>query len=373
MLNFLLAYGYQPKLVKDNTKPLEAFIYAEGQEDWLAVAHTDTVLPTPTNLMITTYLNSNEAVRLSGEGGLGADDRAGVAMIIKLIRDGHRPHVLFPSGEESGGLGTKAFTKSFKTNFEPINVNFMIQFDRMNNNEIVNYSDANPALIDYFTSSFFVKAIGSYTDIKDLMPFFGASGINISVGYRGQHTANEYLDLEAFTLIYAQFSLLFNNFEKNIKYAYKEPPAFTPAYTSFSNYTNYSYDSSYARSSGYYTPSSKLTTSVKPTSTRYDDAEEFVCELCEKKTNAVDSHVYEETVVCKECLDKETAYGAFVCPDCGSVQNINFTTFEFMLNTIYPICNSCSGTMKIMAASEELKKDFADELVLMFEGGIKDE
>ena len=64
--------GYEPIIDPD-------FIYAEGTVPVLLVAHYDTVLKNPPSNII------NDNGVLSAKNGLGADDRAGVYAILKII------------------------------------------------------------------------------------------------------------------------------------------------------------------------------------------------------------------------------------------------------------------------------------------------
>jgi len=102
MRNFLWKH-YQPEKIVATSK----FILCEGTEPIMLVAHLDTVFKThPIHI----YLDRQYNVMWSPEG-LGADDRAGVFAIIKIIQAGYRPHICLTTDEECGGIGASALIK----------------------------------------------------------------------------------------------------------------------------------------------------------------------------------------------------------------------------------------------------------------------
>lgn len=167
--------GYEPVVAKD-------FIYAEGSIPVLLVAHYDTV-PTPPK-----YIKNTKGV-LSAKHGLGADDRAGIYAILETIVK-HHCHVLFTGGEEMGGIGAKAFTKS---GISP-DVNYCIQLDRRGSNDAVYYDGANEEFEEFITSHGWETETGSFTDICILCPYLEVSGVNLSIGYQNEHRDEETLD-----------------------------------------------------------------------------------------------------------------------------------------------------------------------------------
>ena len=122
--------------------------------------------------------------------GLGADDRAGIYMITKLIRDGFKPHVIFTTDEERGCLGAAQLAKlpcPFK------DLRFMIQLDRCGANDCVFYDCDNKEFTSYIESFGFTENFGSFTDISYLCPAWKVAGVNLSVGYQNEHTVQETL------------------------------------------------------------------------------------------------------------------------------------------------------------------------------------
>ena len=96
----LLEMGYTPIFRK-------GFLYAPGELPVLLVAHLDTVHCEPPSIIC----YSKDGRYIMSPQGIGGDDRAGVYMILQILRRVNC-HVLFCEDEESGGHGAKAFTKS---------------------------------------------------------------------------------------------------------------------------------------------------------------------------------------------------------------------------------------------------------------------
>ena len=122
--------------------------------------------------------------------GLGADDRAGVFAIIQLIRTGLRPHIIFTTDEELGALGALSLSKLDCPFTE---LKYLIQLDRRGSNDCVFYDCDNQAFIDYIESFGFNFNYGTFTDISELCPAWKRAGVNLSVGYRNEHSEAEVL------------------------------------------------------------------------------------------------------------------------------------------------------------------------------------
>ncbi len=163
------------------------FTYAEGTVPILLVAHTDTVHNDSPDL----YFDPARQTVWS-PNGLGADDRAGVYAIAALLAMGHRPHVLYTDGEERGGIGAK----DARDNLDPPDVRCMVQLDRAHGNDAVYYSCRSRKMRRWVNRFGFRTAQGTYTDIATLMPAWGLAGVNLSVGYYGQHSESEILRVD---------------------------------------------------------------------------------------------------------------------------------------------------------------------------------
>lgn len=165
----------------------KGFLYAEGSTPVLLVAHLDTVHRA---LPETICYSADGAVMMSPQG-IGGDDRAGVYMILRLIQSCHC-HVLFCEDEETGGYGARAFTKS---GIVP-DVNYIVELDRVGNNDAVFYQCRNRQFEQYINGFSFQTAFGSFSDISILAPKFNLAAVNLSTGCYNAHRVNEIVHLD---------------------------------------------------------------------------------------------------------------------------------------------------------------------------------
>ena len=162
------------------------YVYAIGEIPVCLVAHLDTVFPTsPVEIFY-----DRQANVIWSPQGLGADDRAGVFAIVKILSLGLRPHIIFTTDEEIGAIGAEELSVlpcPFK------NCKFIIELDRANKNDCVFYSCCNDEFEEFIENYGFKTAIGTFSDISLICPRWGIAGVNLSVGYREEHTYSEVL------------------------------------------------------------------------------------------------------------------------------------------------------------------------------------
>ena len=164
------------------------YIVAVGDIPIALVAHMDTVFYNqPTDI----YYDQRKGIMWSPDG-LGADDRAGIFAILQIIADGYRPSVILTTDEEKGGLGAQKLAKrACPVEF----LRYMIQLDRKGSNDCVFYECNNGQFIKYVEQFGFAEAAGSFSDISFLMPAWKICGVNLSIGYRDEHTIAETLNV----------------------------------------------------------------------------------------------------------------------------------------------------------------------------------
>ena len=162
------------------------YIFAEGEVPVALVAHMDTVFTLPPEEI---FFDQKKNVMWSPQG-LGADDRAGVFAIVQIVRAGFRPHVIFTTDEEVGGLGATAIAQLDC----PFNdLKYVIELDRRGSNDCVFYDCDNKEFVEYVESFGFEWNFGSYSDICEFCPEWGVAGVNLSIGYRDEHSEIEVL------------------------------------------------------------------------------------------------------------------------------------------------------------------------------------
>ena len=163
------------------------YIVAVGEIPIALVAHMDTVFKTP---VVDLYYDRQKNVLWSPQG-LGADDRAGVFAIVKILQAGHRPSVILTTDEERGGLGACALAKAGPC---PIpNLKYMIELDRRGINDCVFYDCYCPSFVKYVEGFGFYEKYGSFSDISFLMDEWKTCGVNLSIGYEDEHSYSETL------------------------------------------------------------------------------------------------------------------------------------------------------------------------------------
>lgn len=181
--------GYQLKKYydKENITQTKDYIVVNGDIPICLVAHMDTVFKTaPTEVFYDTRKNV-----LWSPDGLGADDRAGVFAILQILEAGYRPHIVFTTDEEKGCLGAAALADTKVCPFDDLR--YVIQLDRRGTVDCVFYDCDNPEFVKYVEGFGFIETFGSFTDISDLCPAWKVAGVNLSVGYRDEHSTSEVL------------------------------------------------------------------------------------------------------------------------------------------------------------------------------------
>lgn len=172
----------------NKVKTTQDYILCEGEIPVMLVAHLDTVFKSPPKKI---YYDREESVLWSPQG-LGADDRAGVFAIMKIVQRGYRPHICFTTDEECGGVGAKFLVKHYKK--APFDLKYIIELDRQGLDDCVFYSCGNINFQDYIEKFGFNTEWGSFSDISIICPVWEIAGVNLSVGYFNEHNLIETLN-----------------------------------------------------------------------------------------------------------------------------------------------------------------------------------
>lgn len=200
MLKNSLIKKYGEDRVKDEKGE---WLIAEGDIPICLVAHLDTVFE---GLPQDIFFDPKRGVMWSPEGA-GFDDRAGVAAIVDIICKGYKPHIVFTHGEEIGGQGALSLANAGQVLGRHMTENqkqkspfgilkAVFELDRQGKRDCVFYDCGNEDFIDYVKSFGFVRAEGTFSDISILGPFWEVCSVNLSVGYRREHTYMEHLYLQ---------------------------------------------------------------------------------------------------------------------------------------------------------------------------------
>ena len=130
----------------------ERFVYIKGhrRNKVVLVAHADTVWEGFNTLAGQLAFNSDERCyySTSSQYGIGADDRAGCAMLWQLRTLGHS--LLITDGEEQGLLGCKYLRSYYPEVMAELNEHqFMVQFDRSRDRDFKCYDIGTDAFREY--------------------------------------------------------------------------------------------------------------------------------------------------------------------------------------------------------------------------------
>lgn len=169
----------------------DGFIYAKGNNvPVMLTAHMDTVHKEPPSII----LRQQSGNKISSPQGIGGDDRCGIYMIMKILKDTDlRPTILFCEDEEIGGIGSSKFCRTELIK-EVNTLKFLIELDRTGKDDAVFYDCDNPDFTDFILDQTgYKESYGSFSDISVLSPASGIASVNLSCGYYNAHTKDEYV------------------------------------------------------------------------------------------------------------------------------------------------------------------------------------
>ena len=175
------------------------FLYVDGKREnkVLLVAHADTVWCYDKNKANWTEQELrlvNDNIITNQNGGLGADDRAGCAIVWLLREMGHS--ILITDGEEDGSLGSEYLMENHPDLAQKVNDHqFIVQFDRKNGSDFKCYNVGTEEFRNY------IETITGYTEpdqkrSTDIVVLCKRiAGVNLSIGYRNEHKEDEHIYL----------------------------------------------------------------------------------------------------------------------------------------------------------------------------------
>lgn len=167
----------------------EDYIIGIGDIPIALVAHMDTVFVEEARDI---YYDKEQSIMWSPQG-LGADDRAGIFAITEILREGYKPHVIFTTDEEVGCIGAQKLVHQMPE--KPFEMKYMVQLDRRGSVDCVFYDMDDEKFEQYIASFGFVPAVGTFSDISVIAPKWGVGAVNLSVGYKNEHTTSETLNI----------------------------------------------------------------------------------------------------------------------------------------------------------------------------------
>jgi len=204
-------YGTEDELVEDMTRQnifpnLEKDAWGNyflkiGTSRTIFTAHLDTACKDQVN--VKHFISKQQIVTTDGKTILGADDKAGVTILLWLIKNNIPGLYYFFIGEEVGCVGSSAASVygQFKGLYDRV-----ISFDRRGTNSVITFQSSSRSCSDEFAkelssqlnkfSNLYYKPdnTGVYTDSAEFVDIVPEC-TNISVGYQSEHTFRESQDL----------------------------------------------------------------------------------------------------------------------------------------------------------------------------------
>lgn len=219
--------------------PEESFVYVPGSRSdrLLLVGHADTVrtvdrvasgpvpfwLETRVGLIATTAYNAIYGGKreYGRPNALGADDRAGCAMLYDLFDGTHS--LLITTGEESGLIGAKRVVPTLGAE-EIASHSFAVEVDRRGCRQAVFYDVGTEPFKAWVVAKLneldpesvpgddplWSKETGSSSDIAEICDAARLCGVNLSAGYLDEHTPDERLYVDAWLKTYVTLEKLLN-------------------------------------------------------------------------------------------------------------------------------------------------------------------
>lgn len=194
--------------------PKERFLYVRGlrRDKILFIAHADTVWDTAyrkEQLCQKPILDMYEVYHGTNPGcGIGADDRAGCAILWLLKESGHS--ILLTDGEERGEIGAQYLAKHNPALLKELNAHqYMAQLDLKNSGSCKYYDiPVTEEFARYIEGKTGLVNAGSKNRTDIVVLCREICGVNISVGYHREHLAQETLCLQEWREAFERVSLL---------------------------------------------------------------------------------------------------------------------------------------------------------------------
>jgi hypothetical protein len=177
-----------------------------GDAPILWSCHIDTVHQKKGFQKIEYWINKDGDTFLGVQNGeksscLGADDTAGVWMMLEMIKRGVEGHYIFHRGEECGGIGSRWLAKTTPDVLKDIK--YAIAFDRRDTGSVITYQGGTRCCSDEFADSLIEQLGmkhtkdkgGAFTDTASYVDLV-AECTNISAGYYNAHCPSENVNID---------------------------------------------------------------------------------------------------------------------------------------------------------------------------------
>ena len=196
---------YNPEVYKSGNEVLAYVVTVGGKKrpPVLWSSHVDTVHSMDDAVMQTAHYDESGGFVYKDDGRpLGADDGAGVWLLLEMIDAKVAGTYIFHRGEECGGIGSSGMAKHHKEWLSQFK--WAIAFDRRGDGDVIieqsrgvcasnEFAQQLSTLLNISGMSYAPSDMGIFTDTanyRNIIP----ECTNVSVGYDNEHTGNETLD-----------------------------------------------------------------------------------------------------------------------------------------------------------------------------------
>ncbi len=149
---------------------------------------------------VTQFEPVNTQKKVLGNTGIGGDDKCGIWLALKLLKELPKLKIVFTVEEEIGAIGASKVDTAFFND-----VGYLIEGDRKDNCDIITDIYGSSICSQEFLDTIFEPLVKyNYTENSGMLTDILAikennielSAINVSVGYYNPHSSNEYIIVE---------------------------------------------------------------------------------------------------------------------------------------------------------------------------------
>jgi hypothetical protein len=174
-----------------------------GETSTMFTSHLDTATQADTNIV---HVFDEDMIRTDKKSILGADDKAGVVVMLYMIERNIPGLYYFFLGEEVGCVGSKKLAESEKTELNMLKgINRCVSFDRRGYNSVITYQMSKRCCSEDFAKELSARLNTNGMEMKpdptgvctDSIQFISliSECTNISVGYFREHTYDEHINI----------------------------------------------------------------------------------------------------------------------------------------------------------------------------------
>ena len=196
-----------PVTMIDGAGNIHVDLRTQPKHRTMFTAHTDTVHTNGGDNKIRLDASNPQRILWRADEGscLGADDGAGIALMVHMIDRKVPGLYVFFRAEECGGLGSDYMNEKFSNCLKDID--HCVSFDRADTGDVITHQGYGRCCSDTFAAAlaaalttddlsmaYFPDSTGVFTDSANLVDHIPEC-TNLSVGYKHQHGDGEYQDV----------------------------------------------------------------------------------------------------------------------------------------------------------------------------------